>query len=747
MLNSDSSEFQGTTGSRGTIKTALEKLEQEMKYLSKEIRRLLRRDRRDRADWVSQEVATELEAKHVHEAYERLSGWYRRRGGRQSRPTESDLEAIRVEFSTLYKATMSPGPPLPINVQPAEIDDSIPQEPEIVEALHRMRRGRQPGPSGIRVEHLLDWHKGYPNLWEKVVKLVQLSFSGESVATAFWQGILVLIPKAQSDKFRGIALLEAIYKLCSSIIHVRLQNAIEFHPGLHGFRMQRGTDTAILEAKLQMQLAAREGDPLFQVFLDLTKAYDTLDRERTMAILEGYGVGPNIRHFIETVWDGDTLVPKFGSYFGSTISAKRGVRQGDVLSPIIFNIVVDCVLREWCHHCDSLGIFYADDGRLADTSAPVVQKGLDLFGELFARVGLKINPNKTKVMICVPPTPYGRQSPIAYKRRYDQTLESYSERQAHHVPCPECNRKVRISSLPNHKRNIHKIYTPPQHILELETGPPCTYTVSIRTAQGTRVPCPVPGCPAIPVSRFHMRAHFCRMHPTDTIVVKEEGPLPRCPNCQMFLFKVDERHLRSETCRKLTLQSRSRQHAREVQRAVQDVSFTVNGKNIETVSEFRYLGRILSDNDLDDAAIQARLAKAQQCWGRMRPILAADHASARTMGRFYMAVVQAVLLHGSSSWVISTRSQRRLDSFHHRCARYMAHRHIQQRPDDSWDTPNSVGVLDQCGLSSIGTYIAKRKTTLLHNFAKPHSTFYRQCLNSKPMATVAHRQSWWTSST
>ena len=64
---------------------------------------------------------------------------------------------------------------------------------------------------------------------------------------------------------------------------------------LHGFRAGRGTGTAIMETKLLAQLRSRMDEPLFMIFLDLKKAYDTLNRPQAMRILEGYGVGRNIR--------------------------------------------------------------------------------------------------------------------------------------------------------------------------------------------------------------------------------------------------------------------------------------------------------------------------------------------------------------------------------------------------------------------------------------------------------------------
>ena len=66
--------------------------------------------------------------------------------------------------------------------------------------------------------------------------------------------------------------------------------AISFHDFLHGFVEKRGTGTATLEAKLAHQLAARDQEPLYEVFLDLRKAYDALDRERTLTALKNYAI-------------------------------------------------------------------------------------------------------------------------------------------------------------------------------------------------------------------------------------------------------------------------------------------------------------------------------------------------------------------------------------------------------------------------------------------------------------------------
>jgi Reverse transcriptase (RNA-dependent DNA polymerase) len=87
----------------------------------------------------------------------------------------------------------------------------------------------------------------------------------------------VLIPKPENQGFRGIALLETIYKITSMIIHLRLTSAIKLHEAIHGFTTNRGTGLATMNVKLLMQKARRQSNPLYMVFLDIKKAYDTLD--------------------------------------------------------------------------------------------------------------------------------------------------------------------------------------------------------------------------------------------------------------------------------------------------------------------------------------------------------------------------------------------------------------------------------------------------------------------------------------
>jgi hypothetical protein len=134
-------------------------------------------------------------------------------------------------------------------------------------------------------------------------------------------------------------LSEVAWKVVSGIVQRRLQNGIEFEDSLHGFRPGRGTGTATLTLKLIMEKNLHGGQTLFQVFLDLKKAYDTLDRDRTLLILKRYGVGPNVRRVLYNFWQGLEVVPRQSGYYGQPIPSGRGVTQGDIVLPTVFNII------------------------------------------------------------------------------------------------------------------------------------------------------------------------------------------------------------------------------------------------------------------------------------------------------------------------------------------------------------------------------------------------------------------------
>ena len=100
-----------------------------------------------------------------------------------------------------------------------------------------------------------------------------------------WQAV-VLIPKGKKY-YRGIGIMEFMWKVVADILNRRLTASITFDAFLHGFRAGRRTGTATLKAKLLQQLAALREEVLYVIFLDLLKVYDVLYRSRCLNIMEG----------------------------------------------------------------------------------------------------------------------------------------------------------------------------------------------------------------------------------------------------------------------------------------------------------------------------------------------------------------------------------------------------------------------------------------------------------------------------
>ena len=98
------------------------------------------------------------------------------------------------------------------------------------------------------------------------------------------------------------------------MVNCRLKRSMTLHDALHGLRAGRGTGTSILEAKLTQQLAGIAHRPLFQVFLDVQKVYDSLNRGHCMEILRENEMGENMAHLIAHHWEKLILVPRAKSF-------------------------------------------------------------------------------------------------------------------------------------------------------------------------------------------------------------------------------------------------------------------------------------------------------------------------------------------------------------------------------------------------------------------------------------------------
>jgi hypothetical protein len=179
--------------------------------------------------------------------------------------------------------------PLPIQVDPALVNDAAPTEAELRMVVGQLRNSQVAGARGMKAEHIKGWLaiikqeereddglEGLGDRWRLFVTLLQAVRTTGSVLTQMSWMIVVLLPKGGGN-YCCIGLLDPIWKVIEKVM-VFWFKALQLHDCLHGGLPRWGTGMAIMEAKLQQQLAWAEQEPLYQIYLDLRKAYDALDR-------------------------------------------------------------------------------------------------------------------------------------------------------------------------------------------------------------------------------------------------------------------------------------------------------------------------------------------------------------------------------------------------------------------------------------------------------------------------------------
>ena len=102
-----------------------------------------------------------------------------------------------------------------------------------------------------------------------------------------------------------------------------------------------------MEMKLVQKLSRVDHKNLFLVFIKLRKTYDTIDRGRLIQTLEGYGAGPRLCEMLETFLDCQQVVLRQNGFHRPTFTDTRGTAQGGPLSLMLFNMVVDNIIRTW----------------------------------------------------------------------------------------------------------------------------------------------------------------------------------------------------------------------------------------------------------------------------------------------------------------------------------------------------------------------------------------------------------------
>ena len=174
-----------------------------------------------------------------------------------------------------------------------------------------------------------------------------------------------------------------------------------------GFRPGRSTVDQIFALRQILEQRNEYNQPLAIAFVDFKAAFDSIDREKMYKILHDFGLPVKIVCLIRQMYLDSSSVVRAGRCSSAPFPVQSGVKQGALLSPVLFNIVLDAVLRWSIDNCDGVRIDngrhitdmdYADDIALLAENAADLQRLLDRLDANAALVGLNISAQKTKVL-------------------------------------------------------------------------------------------------------------------------------------------------------------------------------------------------------------------------------------------------------------------------------------------------------------------------------------------------------------
>ena len=204
-----------------------------------------------------------------------------------------------------------------------------------------------------------------------------------------------------------------------------------------GFRRQRSTVDMIFVARMLQEFGRDKDIPIYLCFIDLTKAYDTVDRKLLWLVLARFGVPDKMINIIRAFHDGMRATVRLGDgELSESFEVTRGLRQGCVLAPLLFNIFFTAVLNVAVLRMDATDVIskdyvyiksrmdtdpldaskraaktktfvnklwsmlYADDACIASLSLVGLGAMMTVIVSTCAEFGLTVSEKKTESMYC-----------------------------------------------------------------------------------------------------------------------------------------------------------------------------------------------------------------------------------------------------------------------------------------------------------------------------------------------------------
>lgn len=275
--------------------------------------------------------------------------------------------------------------------------------------MRKMKRGKAAGLDGIETEHLIHAH---PRLCVLLSLLFNHMLMHGKVPSSFGLGVIVPIVKGAaldnslSDNYRGITLssnISKLFELCLLELYGKYLTTSDLQ---FGFKKGTGCSHALFVTRSVIEYFCEHGSSVNLCALDMSKAFDKVNHFALFIKLIDRNVP---REFLSTLINWYSLCAAFVRWenvLSGAVTLQCGVRQGGVLSPVLFSVYVNEVIMKLCdsgHGCRIGDMFlgcvmYADDLILISASLCDLQAMVNICSSELDKIDMKINSKKSQVI-------------------------------------------------------------------------------------------------------------------------------------------------------------------------------------------------------------------------------------------------------------------------------------------------------------------------------------------------------------
>ncbi len=284
---------------------------------------------------------------------------------------------------------------------------------EVVNGIKKLKLGKAAGIDLIMNEFL---KAGSNVLAKPITKLFNHILLSHSYPEQWSVNILSTIHKGGSkdnlDNYRGISVSSCFAKLYGAVLSSRLEKTIsEFDligSNQIGFLKGHRTSDHIFVVNLLINKVVKKlGKALYTAFIDLRKAYDTINRNYLFSKLWSFGFEGEVLYSLQSMYKCVYQRIKLQNNLLEPVASELGLRQGCNLSPLLFNLFIEDIKFEFDAKCDQVcladkqlsHLLYADDLLLISTSQSGLQRCLDKIQAYFSRFKLSVNLKKSNIMV------------------------------------------------------------------------------------------------------------------------------------------------------------------------------------------------------------------------------------------------------------------------------------------------------------------------------------------------------------